>query len=138
MWEINQRNHAKLLIIDGTTYVAGGRNIADEYFGLSDRINFSDADLVVSGPSVNQAAQAFNDLWVSPNSAKIRPNSGPFVGWENFCSDGETPHRGGARFRKCQRCGLVRLGTGTRMRGCECVRRPRGFRKSAPGKSRCK
>jgi cardiolipin synthase A/B len=41
-------NHRKLLIVDGTTLVTGGRNYADHYAGTKWR----DIDLILSGPSV--------------------------------------------------------------------------------------
>ena len=43
--------HRKLLIVDGTTLITGGRNYADHYSGTEWR----DVDLMLAGPSVRQA-----------------------------------------------------------------------------------
>ena len=45
---IQHRSHRKLLIIDEETVLTGGRNIANDYFDLSDHYNFLDSDLEVS------------------------------------------------------------------------------------------
>jgi putative cardiolipin synthase len=42
---IQHRSHRKLLIIDGETVLTGGRNVANDYFDLSDHYNFLDSDL---------------------------------------------------------------------------------------------
>ncbi len=62
---INHRMHNKLLIGDGTSAVVGGRNIADEYFGFGDSINFRDFDLLTAGPIVPELADAFDVFWNS-------------------------------------------------------------------------
>lgn len=48
-------NHRKLLIVDGTTLVTGGRNYGDEYYGSKWR----DIDLILSGPSVGALQPLF-------------------------------------------------------------------------------
>jgi putative cardiolipin synthase len=56
-WEIvrlNHRMHNKLFIADGVMAVVGGRNIADEYFVLSEAQNFIDMDALVVGKVVPQ------------------------------------------------------------------------------------
>ncbi len=39
----------KFMVVDGEAYIAGGRNISDEYFGLSTGYNFIDRDVLVRG-----------------------------------------------------------------------------------------
>tara|TARA_R110000868_G_scaffold64598_5_gene194090 strand:- start:3772 stop:5256 length:1485 start_codon:yes stop_codon:yes gene_type:complete len=74
------RNHRKSLIIDGKVAVVGGRNIADEYFDLSEEYNFVDRDLVVEGEIVGAIAQSFQEVWDSKyviqidRDRKPRPN----------------------------------------------------------------
>src|ERR1700754_3348145 len=46
---VNHRMHNKMLLADGAFAVAGGRNIADEYFFRSDEGNFIDFDLLLAG-----------------------------------------------------------------------------------------
>jgi putative cardiolipin synthase len=57
---IQHRSHRKLLIIDGDTVLTGGRNIANDYFDLSDHYNFLDSDLEVSGPIVKSVLESFD------------------------------------------------------------------------------
>ncbi|HEX8967421.1 MAG TPA: phosphatidylserine/phosphatidylglycerophosphate/cardiolipin synthase family protein [Chloroflexota bacterium] len=52
-------NHRKLMLVDGTTVVVGGRNCADHY-----RLNhWRDVDLVLEGPSVAPLARLFASVW---------------------------------------------------------------------------
>src|SRR5215210_978374 len=62
---IQHRSHRKLLIIDEATVLTGGRNIANDYFDLSDRYNFLDSDLEVSGPIVKTLLESFDRYWNS-------------------------------------------------------------------------
>ena len=62
---IQHRSHRKLLIIDETTVLTGGRNIANDYFDLSDHYNFLDSDLEVTGPIVKTVLQSFDLYWNS-------------------------------------------------------------------------
>ncbi len=65
---LNHRMHNKLFIADGVMAVAGGRNIADEYFFRSDGGNFIDFDLLVMGDVVPRLERVFDDYW---NSRRI-------------------------------------------------------------------
>jgi putative cardiolipin synthase len=47
------------LIIDEATVLTGGRNIANDYFDLSDHYNFLDSDLEVAGPIVKTVLRSF-------------------------------------------------------------------------------
>ncbi len=57
--------HNKLFIADGVFAIAGGRNIADEYFFRSPRGNFIDFDLLVAGDAVPELAASFDRYWNS-------------------------------------------------------------------------
>jgi putative cardiolipin synthase len=61
--ELNRRMHNKLLIVDGHVAVIGGRNIGNEYFGLSTQYNFLDVDVLMLGAVIEEAAHAFDDYW---------------------------------------------------------------------------
>src|SRR5205823_6878563 len=63
---LNHRMHNKLFIADGTMVVAGGRNIADEYFMRSMTDNFVDMDAFIVGAVVPQLAVLFDTYWNSP------------------------------------------------------------------------
>lgn len=69
---VNHRMHNKLLIADGAFAVAGGRNIADEYFFSSKEGNFVDFDLLVAGDAVPQLASIFDHYWNSPRVYQLR------------------------------------------------------------------
>jgi putative cardiolipin synthase len=62
---IQHRSHRKLLIVDEETVLTGGRNIANDYFDLSDHYNFLDSDLEVTGPIVKTVLQSFDVYWSS-------------------------------------------------------------------------
>ncbi|MGF1752162.1 phospholipase D family protein, partial [Vibrio makurazakiensis] len=62
---LNRRMHNKSFTVDGAWSVVGGRNIGDEYFDLSDEINFRDRDVLVTGPVVNDIQASFVDYWDS-------------------------------------------------------------------------
>jgi len=62
---LNHRMHNKLFIADGLFAIAGGRNIADEYFFRSPRGNFIDFDLLVAGDAVPELAASFDKYWNS-------------------------------------------------------------------------
>jgi len=66
---LNHRMHNKLLVVDGAFAVAGGRNIADEYFFRSTSGNFIDFDLLVSGTAVADLERLFDVYW---NSHRVR------------------------------------------------------------------
>jgi putative cardiolipin synthase len=63
---VNHRMHNKMFIADGAFAIAGGRNIADEYFFSSKEGNFVDFDLLIAGAAVPQMAAVFDDYWNSP------------------------------------------------------------------------
>ena len=62
---LNHRMHNKLFIADGVMAVAGGRNIADEYFLRSAEANFVDMDAFVVGAVVKDFAAIFDRYWNS-------------------------------------------------------------------------
>jgi len=74
---VQHRSHRKLLIIDETTVLTGGRNIGNDYFDLSDRYNFLDSDLEVSGPIVKTVLQSFDVYWNSRLAADPAPAPEP-------------------------------------------------------------
>lgn len=70
--ELNHRMHNKVFIVDNRVAVSGGRNIADEYFGLSAGYNMLDLDLLAVGPVVPQLSGMFDRYWNSPQAAPGR------------------------------------------------------------------
>jgi phosphatidylserine/phosphatidylglycerophosphate/cardiolipin synthase-like enzyme len=67
---VNHRMHNKLFIADGVMAVAGGRNIANEYFMVAEEANYIDLDVFAIGPVVPQLATLFDRYW---NSEYVYP-----------------------------------------------------------------
>jgi putative cardiolipin synthase len=68
---LNRRMHNKAWIADGRLAVVGGRNIGDEYFGAAEERNFSDVDLALAGPAVEQVTAIFDRYWNAPVAVRI-------------------------------------------------------------------
>lgn len=62
---LNHRMHNKLFIADSAMAVAGGRNIADEYFMRSMSGNFVDMDAFIIGAVVPKLEMIFDAYWNS-------------------------------------------------------------------------
>jgi len=67
---LNHRMHNKLFIADSAIVVAGGRNIADEYFMRSMTDNFVDMDALIVGAVVPQLVNIYDTYW---NSRHVFP-----------------------------------------------------------------
>jgi putative cardiolipin synthase len=63
---IDHRMHNKVMITDGRAAIVGGRNLADEYFGLHATANFRDLELLTFGPIAGNLSQLFDRYWRSP------------------------------------------------------------------------
>lgn len=61
--QLNRRMHNKLFVVDNRLAIIGGRNIGNEYFGLSEKYNFRDLDVMVAGPVVEEISNAFDKYW---------------------------------------------------------------------------
>ncbi len=62
---LNHRMHNKLFVADGAMAIAGGRNLADEYFLRSESANFIDFEVLLAGPVVPESAAIFDTYWNS-------------------------------------------------------------------------
>ena len=69
---VHRRMHNKLFIADGVMAVAGGRNIADEYFMASAGANFVDLDTFVIGAILPRLSYLFDEYWNSDRVLPIR------------------------------------------------------------------
>ena len=67
---LNHRMHNKLLVADSTFAVAGGRNIADDYFQRGAQYNFVDLDALIVGAVVAELSASFDRYW---NSTVVLP-----------------------------------------------------------------
>lgn len=62
---VTRRMHNKLFIADGAMAVAGGRNLANEYFMRSSDGNFIDLDTFVTGALLPSLSRIFDTYWNS-------------------------------------------------------------------------
>ena len=60
---INRRMHNKSFTVDNQVTIIGGRNIADEYFGVREDAKFGDLDVVGVGPVVQDVSDMFDTYW---------------------------------------------------------------------------
>jgi cardiolipin synthase len=84
-WELNQRDHRKLLIVDGHTAFLGGINISSVYsggsFGQGVRMRPSsgpawrDTDLQLQGPVVAELQKLFITTWESQKGDALAPRN---------------------------------------------------------------
>ena len=70
--KMNRRMHNKTFIADGVFAINGGRNIGDNYYGLSKKYNFRDLDVLSTGAVLGQVNHEFDRFW---NSAMAYPAS---------------------------------------------------------------
>jgi phosphatidylserine/phosphatidylglycerophosphate/cardiolipin synthase-like enzyme len=61
--QFNQRMHNKLLLVDDSIGITGGRNYEDRYFNWDDDFDYVDRDVMVGGPAAKQMAASFELFW---------------------------------------------------------------------------
>ncbi len=88
-WELNQRDHRKLLIVDGRTAFLGGINISSVYSGGSFKSGsrgapknasgsdpaWRDTDLQLQGPVVADLQKLFIDDWTQQKGPPLAPRN---------------------------------------------------------------
>ncbi len=63
-FQLNFRNHRKIVVIDGITAYVGGLNVGDEYMGRSKKFGpWRDTHLKMTGPAVSCVQLAFGEDW---------------------------------------------------------------------------
>ena len=61
---MNNRDHRKIMVVDGKVAFTGGINLADEYIAEKERFGYwKDSVLRVQGDAVNSFTKMFFDLW---------------------------------------------------------------------------
>jgi putative cardiolipin synthase len=76
MDRVNHRMHNKLMVMDGTAAIVGGRNIGNHYFEVDRDSNFRDLDIAAVGPVVGEATGVFERFWTGDWSVPIREMAG--------------------------------------------------------------
>jgi len=89
-WDVNQRDHRKLLVVDGRTAVLGGINISSVYSssprgssgggmsggsrgGDKKDLPWRDTDLLIEGPVVAPLQKLFMETWQSQKGKPLAP-----------------------------------------------------------------
>ncbi|VVS93532.1 cardiolipin synthase [Desulfoluna spongiiphila] len=63
-FQLNFRNHRKIVVTDGTTAWVGGHNVGDQYLGLSTKFgHWRDTHIRIAGPAVLAVQLAFLEDW---------------------------------------------------------------------------
>lgn len=70
-FQFNQRMHNKLLLIDGSVGIAGGRNYENRYFDWDDEFDYRDRDVLVVGPASASMQGSFEQFWRDPRSVAL-------------------------------------------------------------------
>jgi cardiolipin synthase len=84
-FQLNFRNHRKIVVVDGKTGFAGGHNVGNEYLGESKRFGpWRDTHLKLTGPAVMGLQFAFleNWFWVTEKT--------PELNWEPEATPSDT------------------------------------------------
>jgi len=84
-WQLNQRDHRKLLVVDGRVAFLGGINISSVYSSGSGALRGSgdrepgppwrDTDLQLRGPVVADLQKLFIDAWVAQKGPPLAPRN---------------------------------------------------------------
>jgi len=72
----HRRMHNKLMLVDGSLAIVGGRNLG--YFEADQAMNFTDIDLLGAGPVAEQLARSFDEYWNNQLSVPIQH----FLWWQ--------------------------------------------------------
>ena len=68
---LNRRMHNKSLTADSQVTIIGGRNIGDEYFGITQDVAFVDLDVMAIGPVVDEVSKDFDRYWASESAYPV-------------------------------------------------------------------
>ncbi len=69
--QFNQRMHNKLLLVDDSIGITGGRNYQDRYFNWDDHFDYVDRDVMIGGPAAKQMAASFALFWQHERSVPL-------------------------------------------------------------------
>ena len=69
---LDYRMHNKLLVVDNSVALIGGRNIGNQYFQMDPRSQFADDDVFSAGPIARQLSATFDEYWNSDLAIPIK------------------------------------------------------------------
>ena len=96
---LNNRDHRKITVIDGTVGFTGGYNLANEYFHLTEPFGFwKDTGIRLEGDAVQSLTVTFLEMWNAVSTQMIRTTK---ISESIFCqqrgaSPGEESSTGGS------------------------------------------
>ncbi|GHE01651.1 cardiolipin synthase A [Allgaiera indica] len=71
-FQVNFRNHRKIVVVDGNIGFVGGHNLGEEYLGHSKQMGaWRDTHLRIDGPAVAQLQLAFAEDWLWSSGNKL-------------------------------------------------------------------
>jgi putative cardiolipin synthase len=68
---LNRRMHNKSFTADNQATIIGGRNVGDEYFGVTADTLFVDLDVLAVGPVVTDVSRDFDRYWASASAYPV-------------------------------------------------------------------
>ncbi len=84
-FQVNFRNHRKVVVVDGKRCWVGGHNVGDEYLGKDPKMGFwRDTHVAIEGPAVMGAQISFAEDWYWAKSEKLDA-----LRWDPVVSSGE-------------------------------------------------
>ena len=87
---LNNRDHRKILVVDGKIGFTGGVGIADKWSGhAQDEDHWRDTHFRLEGPAVAQMQAAFHDNWVEVTGVVLHGEAVPssdWTGWSSQCA----------------------------------------------------
>lgn len=70
---MNNRNHQKIVVVDGKTAITGGFNIGDEYVNIVERFGYwMDCGIIIRGEAVKSFLALFCSMWEFATRKRIK------------------------------------------------------------------
>ncbi|MDE2247220.1 MAG: phosphatidylserine/phosphatidylglycerophosphate/cardiolipin synthase family protein [Xanthomonadaceae bacterium] len=69
--QFNQRMHNKLLLVDDSIGITGGRNYQNRYFNWNGSFDYVDRDVMIGGPAAKEMAASFALFWNHPRAVPL-------------------------------------------------------------------
>lgn len=83
---LGNRDHRKLMLIDGKLCYTGGINLSDEYIGLRQRFgHWKDGAIRVEGEAVHSFSVLFLSMWTALGGTEEPPPPKPEAGEAQYC-----------------------------------------------------
>ena len=77
LFQINFRNHRKIVVVDGHTAWVGGHNVGDEYMGRDPEFgHWRDTHVKITGPAALAVQLSFLEDWYCGPPARRRSSAG--------------------------------------------------------------